>query len=180
MKEEKENHIYKNVKAKKTIAYIDASNIILSSQRVQIDIDFSKLKKYLEDKFRVSEIYYFTPNLKSTRIDNEALATLKFKVIYKEIYYENSKTKGNCDVEISHFVTKHIENNIVDSLIFLSGDGDFTMLLKYAQSKNVNIKLIPTDVKSTSKMLRHNFYDKITYITRIIHHIQKEKPAMNT
>ena len=73
MKAEKENNIYDKDKGGETVAYIDASNIILSSQRVQIDIDFS-----------------------------------------------------------------------------------------------------------TSRMLRHHFYNKITYITRIIHHIQIEKSPANT
>ncbi len=162
------------------IAYVDASNIILSARRAEIDIDFLRLKIYLEDKYDVEKVYYFTPNLKSTKDENNALINAGFEVVFKEIYHENDKTKANCDVEISHYITKHIENKMVSGMVLLSGDGDFFILLEYAKINNVSLDIVSTDPQSTSKLLKRRFYNKITFLIDIKDRLEKEKPPTNT
>ena len=66
------------------IAYIDASNIILSARRAGLDLDLLRLRQYILDKYRTNEIYYFTPNLKSTKDENEALIKAGFKIVETE------------------------------------------------------------------------------------------------
>ena len=155
------------------IAYIDASNIILSARRAGLDLDLLRLRQYILDKYRTNEIYYFTPNLKSTKDENEALIKAGFKIVFKEIYYENSNTKANCDVEISHYITKHIENNQVSKLILLSGDGDFSMLLDYANTNEIKVEVLSTDVKSTSYILKKKKYMILKYLVELGDKIEK-------
>jgi uncharacterized LabA/DUF88 family protein len=164
----------------KNIAFIDAANIILSSQRAGLDIDFLKLKTYLVDKFKVEKIYYFTANLKSLHEELKVLEMNGFSLVLKQVYFENSKTKANCDVEISHYITKMIENNELSQLILLSGDGDFSILLDYANKNNVDVILMPTDVKASSKILRIKKYLKIIFLEQVITKIEKEKTPAST
>lgn len=164
----------------KSIVYIDAANIILSAQRSGMEIDFSKLQIYLKDKFRTDEIYYFTANLKQLKEEIQKMEELGFILVTKDVYYENAKTKANCDVEISHYITKHIENHLISKLILLSGDGDFSMLLDYANKNNVKVILMPSDKKSSSKILRIKKYLKLIFLTYIIEEIRKEKTPAST
>ena len=85
----------REVKNLKVIAYIDAANIILSCKRIGLEIDFLKLKKYLEDKFRIDEIYYFTANLKALGIELEILRENYFRVVLKEVHIKKEKTPAN-------------------------------------------------------------------------------------
>jgi uncharacterized LabA/DUF88 family protein len=164
----------------KKVAYIDAANIILSANRLGFEIDFLKLKVFLEDKFRVEEIYYFTAELKSLAEEIEVLKLNNFKVILKQIYYENSKTKANCDVEISHYITKHIENKEISKLVLLSGDGDFSMLLDYANQNKVEVVLMPVDKKSSAKLLRVKKYLQVTFLDQLKDRFIKEKTPAST
>ncbi len=115
---------------KKVIAYIDAANIILSCERLGIDLDFLKLQVYLKHKFRADEIYYFTANLKE--------------------------------------------------LVLLSGDGDFSMLLDYANENSIKVNLMPADKKSSSKILRIKSFLKIIFLEEIKSLITKEKTPAGT
>jgi uncharacterized LabA/DUF88 family protein len=164
----------------KTVAFIDTANIILSSRRGGVEIDFLKLKAYLFDKFKVDEIYYFTANLKFLNEDLKTLQENGFNIILKDVYYENSQTKANCDVEIAHYITKMIENKNLLKLILLSGDGDFSILLDYAHDCGIGTVLMPTDVKTSSKILRIKKYLKIIFLDQIINKIGKEKTPTNT
>lgn len=164
----------------KTKIYIDSSNIILSSLDIGFEIDFEKLFIYLKDRFRTEEIFYFTPNLKKIAQEIETLKIIGYKIVLKEIYYENNKTKGNCDVEISHYITKHIENNEVDTLVLLSGDGDFSFLIDYALNKNISVYLMPSNLKSSSKILRIKKKSKIVFLDSLRSLIEKEKTPTNT
>ena len=164
----------------KNIAFIDAANIILSSQRVGMDIDFLKLKTYLVDKFKIENIYYFTANLKSIHEELKVLEMNNFSLVLKQVYFENSKTKANCDVEISHYITKMVESGELSKLILLSGDGDFSILLDYANKNDIDTVLMSTDVKTTSKILRVKKYLKIIFLEQIITKITKEKTPAST
>lgn len=166
--------------SKKVIAYIDAANIILSCNRAGIILDFLKLQVYLKHKFRVDDIHYFTANLKKISEDIDILRENNFKIVLKDLYIENSKTKANCDVEIAHYITKHIENKNVKELVLLSGDGDFSMLLDYAYEKSVKVSLMPADKKSSSKILRIKTFIKIIFLEELKDLITKEKTPANT
>ncbi len=85
----------REVKNLKVIACIDAANIILSCKRIGLEIDFLKLKKYLEDKFRIDEIYYFTANLKALGIELEILRENYFRVVLIEVHIKKEKTPAN-------------------------------------------------------------------------------------
>ena len=164
----------------KTIAFVDAANIILSAKRARIEIDFIRLKAYLVDKFELDEIYYFTANLEFLRNELIILEENNFHIIIKDIYYENSITKANCDVEIAHYITKIIEKGNVLKIILLSGDGDFSILIDYAHNQGIETVLMPTDIKTSSKVLRIKKYLKITFLDQIINKIGKEKTIANT
>lgn len=153
-----------------TNIYIDTSNIILSLKDLDLEINFESFFIYLKDRFRTKNIYYITPNLEKLNEDLKKIEKVGYKIIKKEIYFQN-KIKANCDVEISHYITKDIENNLTEKLVLISGDGDFSILLDYANKKNIKINILSASKKSTAKILRKKKNFKVEYLknfTKII------------
>jgi uncharacterized LabA/DUF88 family protein len=165
----------------KTVVYIDGANIILSARNINFEIDFSKLIKYLKDKYKPSSIYYFTGNFKSQSSLFNNLEQAGVKMIYKQIYNENSKTKANCDVEISHKITYDIDHQDVRDMVLLSGDGDFIHIMDFAKREGLRVKVIAADPSSCSKVIKKRDFVKVPYLSDIKNRIiNNEKPPLST
>jgi len=101
---------------------------------------------------------------------------------------QNNKLKANCDVEISHKITRDIDMNLVDSFILISGDGDFVPLFDFAKSFNLIAKVIAFDPKSCARMIKQRFFLKVSYIVDDYHFykddnkmlFENEKPPTST
>ncbi len=168
MTEQKKHHDLK------TRIYIDASNIILAMKEIGYEVNFLSLQRYLQDRFRTQEIYYFTPNLERLHEDLKMLETSNFKIIKKEIYFYQNKMKANCDVEIAHYITKDIKDNLVERLVLLSGDADFSILLNYANQNKIVVKVLSVTKKSTAKLLRSKNFFKVEYLKNIPEILEKK------
>ena len=129
----------------KTKIYIDGANMFYTQKKQGWFIDWGKLKNYLQEKWDVLEIRYYT----GVKKDDEKMAsflryldsigimpvTKLIKAIkiggddllqktynYPEIY------KSNCDIEITTDIL--LERKEIDEIILFSGDSDFRYLIK--------------------------------------------------
>lgn len=121
----------------KTYAFIDASNIIYGTKDEGWKVDFKKLFKYLKERFKCKQIYYFAgkdeKNLKQQHFYS-LLDKFGYTLILKpvKIYKQDGGglvRKANCDVDLTFYAMRDIEK--FKKMIFLSGDGDFEILLKH-------------------------------------------------
>ena len=152
-------------------AFIDASNIwnIVKSKRKLVE--YSRLKKYLKEKFSVEEVkifYYDAYPKKGTRdydLDGKhkfytyLKKGLKFIVRNKElkrisVITQNGESiveKGNMDVEITidamHYIGKY------DIAVFFTGDSDFLPLVSYLKNRGKKVYIFSSE-NSVSKELR--------------------------
>ena len=124
--------------SKKTIcAFIDSQNLNLGIQSSGWNLDFSRFRIYLNDKFKVTKAFLFIGYVPG----NEALYTYLqesgYVVIFKPTleYRKNKKivTKGNVDAEL--VLHTMIEYPNYDKAIIVSGDGDFHCLVEYLVNK---------------------------------------------
>jgi uncharacterized LabA/DUF88 family protein len=152
----------------KTNIYIDAANIILSARDSGLDFDMIKLIIHLKDKYKSNTIVYFTAKFNDHSEIYLKLKELNIEIFFKESYLEKNRLKANCDVEISHRITLDIENNLVNTIILVSGDGDFVSLLDYAKSKLESVICFSSHPKHTSTMIKTREYLKVTYLSDII------------
>ena len=91
----------------KTIAFIDASNIIYGTRDEGWKVDFKKLYKYLCERYEL----VLKPVKIFTRADG------------------SSVRKANCDVDLTFYTM--CDKDLFSRAIFMTGDGDFEILLKY-------------------------------------------------
>ena len=120
-----------------TYAFIDASNIIYGTRDEGWKVDFKKLFKYLKIRYKCKKIYYFAgldKNNKKQQKFYKKLEEFGFDLVLKpvKIYHQPDGTKvrkANCDVDLTFYAMR--DKDFFEKAIFLSGDGDFEILLKY-------------------------------------------------
>ncbi len=148
------------------------SSIIRGS--LGLEVDFISFKKYLSDRFRTEDIFYFTSYFDFLKDNMQTLKDSGYKIILKETFYQN-KIKANCDVEISHHITSDIKDDLVKNLVLISGDGDFSMLLDYSLKNNIKPKVISIHKGSTAKILRKKKGLTVEYIFNLDGSVSKIK-----
>jgi len=121
----------------RSYTFIDASNIIYGTRDAGWKVDFKKLFKYLKERYRCKKIYYFAG------LDKKNFKQQKFYKLLEKIGYDlklkpvklykqedgSIVRKANCDVDLTFYAMENSDK--FDRVLFLSGDGDFEILLKY-------------------------------------------------
>ena len=147
-------------KEKNNIAFIDGQNLYLGTRQDGWDINLTKLKIYLQDKYNVKEAYYFLGYLQEE--NNELYQEIQkagFIVLFKEHnQYAITKKKGNVDTDIVFEIMKNlIENNNFNKIVLVSGDGDYKKLIDYLIGKERFEKILFPNRRFASSL-----YKKIT------------------
>jgi uncharacterized LabA/DUF88 family protein len=162
-------------KKKRIRVYIDAANLILSARTHGIVYDIAVLGEYLRYKYSASSCVYFTGRISALASDYNRIEKLGIEIVFKEIYSEHAKTKANCDVDISHRITKDVERKDVDGVVLLSGDGDFAALLDYVKNSGMETYLFAIHRQDTSRLLRKRGYLRTTWLSDIYMKILQRK-----
>ena len=131
-----------------TYAFIDASNIIYGTRDDGWKVDFRKLISYLHNRYNCKKIYYFAG------LDKKNKQQQKFYTLLKSLGYDlmlkvvklypqpggGVVRKANCDVGLTFYAMR--DQDLFERGIFLTGDGDFEVLLKYFLEKKKTIIVI--------------------------------------
>lgn len=142
-----------------TYAFIDASNIIYGTRDEMWKVDFKKLFKYLSERYKAKKIYYFAgidaKNEKQKKF-YELLERIGYDLVLKpvKIYVQPDGTKvrkANCDVDLTFYAMRDLEK--FKRVIFLSGDGDFEILLKHFVKLRKEV-IIFANTKRTAKEIK--------------------------
>ena len=137
-------------------AFIDSQNLNLGTQRMGWKMDWRKFRKFLADKYDVTQAYMFIGYMSENESLYEYMHELGFLVVLKPTLDITSKSsgdqdkkddkdtkdktvKGNVDAELVLYAMKELPN--YDQAIIVSGDGDFFSLAEYLaeQGKLANI-----------------------------------------
>lgn len=142
--------------------YIDGANMFYVQKKLGWFIDWKKIKDYLQEKWDILEIRYYT----GIKPDDEKMAsflryldnvgispvTKPIKIIkisdshhLKKLYNYSEMYKSNCDVEITADIL--LERKEFDKIILFSGDSDFQYLIK--KLKDLGKKVIILSSRKT-------------------------------
>lgn len=173
---------------KKTLrnyAFIDGQNLHLGTAKSLDDpwtINLARLKVYLEDKYRVSRIYYFLGYIQSENMKlYTRLQELGYIVVFKkQVDSMKSTKKGNIDSDLIFRVMEKLieEPENFEKVLLISGDGDFKILVDYLIEKDRFLKiLLPNKQYASSlyKELGSEYYDWMKNIRPLIEYHKKKK-----
>ena len=134
-------------------AFIDSQNLNLGTQRMGWKMDWRKFRKFLADKYGVTQAYMFIGYMSENESLYEYMYELGFLVVLKPTIDVTAKphdesepggketkakgsddrekptVKGNVDAELVLYAMKELPN--YDKAIIVSGDGDFFSLAEY-------------------------------------------------
>jgi uncharacterized LabA/DUF88 family protein len=128
-----------------TYAFIDSQNLNLGTQRTGWKMDWRKFRKFLRDKYGVSQAYMFIGYMAENESLYEYMHELGFLVVLKPTLDINGKStdkdsekdkpqvKGNVDTELVLYAMKELPN--YDQAIIVSGDGDFFSLAEFLEGQ---------------------------------------------
>jgi len=119
----------------KAKVYIDGANIFYTQKQIGWNIDWRKVKKFLNKKSQIIEMRYYTGVKKN---DTKMSKYLKYfdnigvTTVTKPIKVIKTKSgnifKSNFDVEMTTDVL--LDRILVEQIIFFTGDSDFNYLIK--------------------------------------------------
>lgn len=149
------------------LAFIDGQNLYMgtNSEIPSWEVDLSKFRIYLEDKYKVSKAYYFLGYMSNERDDlYDKIQSAGFILKFRE---HNSamigKKKGNVDSDIIFQIMKVMyKKESFNKIVLVSGDGDYKSLVDFLIKEDRFLKILFPNKKffsSLYKGLGSEFYD---------------------
>lgn len=157
-------------------AFIDAQNLYLGVNALGWKIDYRKFRVYLKEKYKVEKAYMFMGFLPNNQDLYNFLQTVGFVLIFKPILEkQNGEIKGNCDAEL--VLQAMIDYESFEKAVIVTGDGDFSCLVKYFKQKNkLKMVLVPSQ-RTCSVLLRNVAQEKIALVSDLKNKLSYDKKA---
>lgn len=146
------NSYINNMKQIESYAFIDGQNLF---QWVSRPIDYRRFRIYLREKYSITKAYYFLWFQERENNLYERLQDAGFILIFN-LKWENLKSnkKWNVDTNIVFQVMKKLMEGDTHSVVLISGDGDYKMLVDYLIEKNKLTKVLVPNLKFASSLYR--------------------------
>lgn len=143
----------------KNLAFIDGQNLYMGTKicNPSWEVDLFKFKKYLENKYKVDEAYYF---LGCVQNENEELYDKIQKAGFILKFREHNSTmlgkkKGNVDSDIIFSVMKKLYlKEDFEKVVLVSGDGDYKTLIDFLIEENRFAMLLFPNKKFSSSLYK--------------------------
>ena len=143
-------------KQQNNYAYIDGANLHNGAKQLGWELDYGKLRVWLQEKYAVTQAYLFLGLIPKYKNLYTHLQELGFTLVFKEVTYDiQGKAKGNCDADIVVKVMRDAYENNFDKAILISSDGDYASLVSFLiEKQKIQTVLSPYETKRCSVLLK--------------------------
>lgn len=159
------------------IAYIDGANLYNGIKSLGWELDYTRFKNWLAEKYLVKRAYLFIGLIAKYKDLYTYLQEAGFTLVFKETTYDGEgNIKGNCDADLVLQATRdHYEDNF-EKAIIVASDGDYASLVKFLNEKNkIRVILSPANEKKCSVFLKRTGAP-ITYLNDKKSILKKREP----
>ena len=144
-------------------AFIDGTNLHLSTKYLGWLIDWRAFREYLQKRHNVTHALYFVGYMQQYEWIYNYLKRYGYELVHKPILtLPNRKMKGNCDTEL--VLHAMIELEKYDRAVIVTGDGDMGCLVEYLSSINKFKLVIACKRESSSYQIRKAASGNIMFI----------------
>jgi uncharacterized LabA/DUF88 family protein len=136
----------------KIAVFIDGANLNATTRELNFRLNYVSLKELFERKGELLRIYFYTALLEEVdgNIKLQTLVdflsyngfTVVTKVAKEYQNGENTRIKGNMDVEFTLDIYKLALTGKVDHIYLVTGDGDFRRLVQEVQDCGVKVTIV--------------------------------------
>ncbi len=166
---------------KANFAFIDSQNLNVGVQKYGWKMDWIKFRKFLADKFNVSNAYMFIGYVPEFEDMYKQLHEAGFMVVLKPTYdmtkprpdfkeqgqddatsetsskeEEKRPVKGNVDADLVLWVMKELTN--YNKAVIVSGDGDFYSLVEYLDEQKKLLKILAPNAQYSGLFNKYEAY----------------------
>ena len=134
-------------------AFIDSQNLNLSIRSQGWVLDFRRFRRYLQDKYEVTEAFLFIGYVPENQDLYTNLQKYGYILIFKPtLKLPTGKVKGNVDAEL--VLHAMIEYQRYDKALIVTGDGDLYCLVDYLVRNDKLLKLMIPNKNKFSSLFR--------------------------
>ena len=144
----------------KNIAFVDGQNLYMGTAKSKFNpwkIDLARFRVYLEQKYKITRVYYFLGYVQETNQDlYEEIQHAGFVLVFKEHNPAMiGKKKGNVDSDIIFNIMKKIyKKEDFDNILLVSGDGDYKLIVDFLIEENRFEKILFPNKKFASSLYK--------------------------
>lgn len=148
-----------------TYAFIDAQNLHQSSKHWGWKLDYTKFREYLRTEFNATIAYLFMGYIQENQEIYSNLQKQGYILVFRETSEIDEHIKGNCDVEL--VMQAMLDYNEYEQAVVVTGDGDFTPLIRHLNNNGKLKNLLIPNRESFSKWLTKTAKGKMTFINML-------------
>jgi uncharacterized LabA/DUF88 family protein len=159
--------------------FIDMSNLYFAARQINIRVDYERLREFVaRGRSLLRAFAYMGIDLEDSQthgLVNYLKRYAGYKVITKPLRrFEDGSAKANLDIEMAIDMLTIAEH--VDTIVLISGDGDFTRLVETVQFKGVRVEVVGLEGNTATSLIEAA--DVFTNLADIVGDIQKvERPV---
>ena len=144
----------------KNIAFVDGQNLYMGTAKREVDpwkINLARFRVYLEQKYNVTEAYYFLGFVQNEHDDlydeiQRAGFVLKFREHNPAML---GKKKGNVDSDIIFYIMKKMyKKDDFKKVVMVSGDGDYKLVVDFLIEEKRFEKILFPDRRRASSLYK--------------------------
>lgn len=161
-----------------TVAYIDGANLHRGVSALGWELDYTRFRVWLSDKYGVDRAYIFIGYISKYKNLYTRLQEAGFTLVFKDVIYDGKgKAKGNCDADLVVQATQDMYEHNLGQAILVSSDGDYSPLVTLLQEKGKLACILSPAIEKKCSILLKRTNAKIAYLhdQKSILKIQNEK-----
>src|ERR1051326_7436728 len=118
-------------------AYIDGTNLHKGVAGLGWNLDYTRFRVWLREKYGVSRAYLFIGLIPKYKDLYTSLQEAGFTLVFKETTYDGrGRPKGNCDADLVLHAERDIFESDIEKAVLVSGDGDYASLVKFLMERD--------------------------------------------
>lgn len=161
-------------KALNSIAYIDNTNLYKGTQAEGFEIDYIRLRTYLQERLGVKTAYMFIGFIPKYAEMYTQFQSWGYTLVFKPTIPSKDGIKGNCDAELVLQATVDFFRAEYSRAVVVTSDGDFACVVKFLLQEKRDVLILSPRSKEKCSTLLRDIGCPITFLPEVSGRIKKQ------